>query len=362
VRALVSLDHEDQAIQAVTERIPSAKDPRTKDVLVATARVALRQLVTRLMDEGHPYEALVVYKRYDWVVPASGDPSLFDFMLRLSREAADLGLGSFAEGLASKYASLGTTSAGAVPGREPATRDAESEQDIEDRLKEAEQAFSRAKALWVDRGVGAADDIRHLLDRVTEESPYSAEKQVLLGLMDEKAKQYREAVSHVAKAELLVPAADWVVRPRLKYWMARLTAAAGDETTALKLYSDLQAGPQPDPKAVKAAAPAAVRWNSLGLPALPGPADLAIEHAMLHETAGRWAQAAAAYKAALDAKVETNRILFGYARALAKSGDPGARAAAKDALKKIAGGKEDDFWKKLVSESAPSDGDTSDFQ
>ncbi|MCC7441673.1 MAG: tetratricopeptide repeat protein [Bdellovibrionales bacterium] len=355
VRTLVSLDQEERAIEAVTTRMSSASDERTREVLVATARIALRALVNRLMDAGKSYEAVVFFRKYDWVVPEQGDPSLFDFMLRLSRDAADLGLGAFAESVAARYARLSPVSQ-PMGGRLPA---AEEPEDIEDRMKRAEESYSRAKALWVEKGVGAAADVRQLLDRVTDESPFSAEKQVLLGLLDERAKEPGGALGRASKAELLLPPAEQTAHLRLRYWMARLNVAQGETEAAARLYSELQ-------KSMLAGAPQAGpadrRWDSLGLPPLPSAEALVVEHALFHEAAGRWAEAAAAYGSGADADVGGNRVLFGYARALLKAGAPEGRKTAQGVLKKIAGSKEDDFWKKMASQSDPGSEESVDFQ
>lgn len=344
IRTLISLGTEGQAVEAAAQELLGNPKSEARQLIADTLGALFRKTVVALLHDGKKYEAIRFYRDRVGLMP-EGQRSETDYLLRLSRAASDLGLATLARDLLKTYE--------ATSGRGPAGQSiAQDSDDLDGNLRLSEESYTKAKALWLSSGMKEEPGVRALLSKVVEESPFSLEREILFGLMDERQDKPASALGHATKSELLLPAEASEDKARVTHWIAALHAKAGSQKTALDLYRGLE-------DRVRAAAktgahPHAAREGvtaALGVPAVPGVDELIIVQGELLQKQGRWGDAAAAYARSAGEKTASNRLLFEYARALARTGEDADLAKSKSVLEGIAQGKQDDFWKKLARET-----------
>src|SRR6185436_12947695 len=122
-------------------------------------------------------------------------------------------------------------------GRRVAAEDAVSSEDLEVRIQASEKGFAEGKARWVAIAAekkpnsDAYASIRKAFSGIPQESPFSQQSEIILGLMAEREGKPELALTHAAKAQLL-QSSDL----RLLAWGARLQAQSGDARVALEMY------------------------------------------------------------------------------------------------------------------------------
>jgi hypothetical protein len=89
----------------------------------------------------------------------------------------------------------------------------------------------------------------------------------------------------------------------------------------------------------------------LGVAPVPNLEQILLSQGDLLESMKRWGETAIVYQKAVDQGLGGNQAMFGYARALLKTGDKKSREKAKAALQKLTESKTEDFWKKLAQET-----------
>lgn len=370
VRSLVTRkggSQEARAVEVATRELGAARNLEIKPKLLSLLEVLFRKRIVALLDEGKSYEALTFYQEKASILPRESRAVEPDYLLKLSQAASDLGLGKLAGELGTAYrqASAGASTRGLASG----------ETGAEERLRKSEQHFTEAKALWVASAARAGASgkpsaehekaIRDHLAQVAEESPFSFEREIILGLLDDRAGRTQPALAHAAKAQLLKPAAG-ARDLRLESWLAGLEARAGDPKVALEMARNLQ---KLLGHADKGAAESPL--GVLGVPAVSSPSQLLILQATLLETLGKWGEAAATYARVLEGQDKSmgyrGQARYGYARALLRSGErdkavallkelsataptpsgaPGAEAAQGSPS-----ANSDDHWRRLASET-----------
>ncbi|MCM2324206.1 MAG: tetratricopeptide repeat protein [Oligoflexia bacterium] len=353
VRALIAWGQDERAVEAAVAELEASRDSAIRPALNSMLSVLCRRRIQGLLAEGKKYEAIAFYQAKSRYLPQEARTVEPDYLLNLARAASDLGMGKVASDLLATHEKIAD--------RAPAADDPDA------RLRHAELRFTEAKALWTSRGASSAPQdvdarIASLLSQVIEESPFSFEREVMLGLLAEGKGRDAEARLHALRAQLLRPQAD-ASGPRVQAWIASLEARAGEPKAALELLRKLEtvAGQTDD-----GASTAAV----LGLPPVPGRETLALAQAELLEGQGRWGEAAAAYARTLDGGKGGNQAKYGFARALLRSGGvkerargiellrqlaqvgaPGAGEARKPASSAATEAGKQDFWKKLAMET-----------
>ncbi len=377
VRTLISLGLEDEAVSVAIRELQANARSEARHIVAGLLQTVFRKSVLNRIANGKNLEALKFYHEYVESIPttpAMVDP---DYLLKLSQAASDLGMGKWAETLAQKHASA-LTLAEKRRVRDLAAEGKESQKrtgpfDIDERVRDSERYFSEAKALWVagnqppaqaradapkdeeDKKLGAAANdarelkIRDLLGKISEESPFSFERELMLGRLDEVAGKPASALQHALKAQVLMPAvnkSDF----RAMAWLASLHAKAGDPRIAVELYRELQKKSQTQTEA-KGSDTGAV----FGIPALPTLERLVLEEAELLARLSKWGEAATAYSRLVDQNKGGNQALYEYARVLGKTGKISDREKARTALEKISQSKDEDFWKKLALEALAND-------
>jgi tetratricopeptide (TPR) repeat protein len=372
VRAMASLGSGEAAVDAALDEIRSPISTEVRGLIGDVAAKAFRHAILEKLARGERFEALAFYQaKFERIPrPKAGSPAGNpDYLLGLSRAAADLGLASVATQLNEKHSkeeklrepTRETASLGARTGAAP-----QAAPELEDRLKAAERAYTEARALWTERSLGEAQlaHVRDLLARVPEESPFAYGREIILGRIEENGGRHALALAHAAKAQLLVPAGaasgkDPEEQARLNHWVASLQARIGDKSAALEAYRALEKFKSGAGRAVASDAPSRLSdAEALGVPAIPPASQLLMAQGELLAQLGRWSDAASTYKRAVDQNAGGNHALYEYARALSRSDDDDDREESGEAMRRLASSKTDDFWRKLARETLAGSNNT----
>ena len=357
VRALMSLGLLERSVDVAIHELAANPKSEARQIVGEALRTVFRKSVLSLLDQGKKYEALVFYQEKAESLPKVTRLQDADYLLKLSQAASDLELGGFAQKLAAAYRAVPDAPARMIAG------EGQGKGDIETALRLSERNFTEAKALWSAQGVQAEGKIRELLSDVKEESTFSDEREVLLGLLDAKLGHPASALGHAVKAQLLAPGPavfDSEASARLDFWIASLNSEAGDPRSALEIYKRLESRapenwiPRAPASADAGVARASKRASDVyaSLSPVPGLEYLLLRQAELLEKLSRWDEAADAYGRAVKKGMGGNRALYGYAHALGRSPASDSRAKGQTALKKLLESKQDDFWKKLAGQEA----------
>ena len=317
--------------------ISLVKNPQVKKVLIATTNNLMGKVIRELLTKGKKYEALSYYSQKAPQIPPSDEMGDIEYLLTLSQAASDLGLGRFAMELLKKHQNLT-----AKQNHMPVAPD-----DLDAQIKNSERQYVEAKALWIEAvdsgGKPDAAKIRELLGKVSDESKYSYQKHLILGLLDEKEGNPHAAIAHASKAQLMRQSL------RVDAWLAQLEAKTGDSRSALKIYRTLEKRLLSDAKVN------GETEDLLGLPALPSAEEIVLAEGDILEKFGRWGEAASTYSRAITNGLHGDQLQYEYARTLLRSKVRGERAKAKQTLEKLATSEpkseSDIFWKKLAGEA-----------
>lgn len=373
VRTLVMMGYEGEAVETIAEIFRGRVGQTAREILSDFSRFVFRKEILKRLDAGNQLAALSFYDKYAAIVPGDKDPITSDYLLKLAQAASDLGLGSLSLKIVSTYEKrLGTSTeakgetGSAKDGRQLATSAGgagldPADDDVTERFRRSEEAFTHAKALWLDGGLKWEEKLRTYLGRVSEDSPYSQEKEVLNALMDERKGQPERAMTRVARAKLLFAKRSATIDRQLDYWVATLQEKAGNLPGAIKSIQEIRAGYPEGPaisskdaeRKLAAAAPDSNRGLvGMGVPRLPSLAELFIKEAELLERTANYADSAGAFANAIAQGARNDQLLYGYARVLGKTGKENDREKAVQTLKEILGTKDGDVaWKKLAQEA-----------
>ncbi len=344
VRSMILLNDQVAALDAaIREREEISRKSSTYSWLLGMERKLFRKQVIALMDNGKKFEAVQFYDRYASKVNLSEDlpeditPERLaladpEYLLRLSRVASELSLGRTAEKIANRYdhevKGLGIVRALASTG-------------VDSRLKVSEREFTDAKALWILDRKKNSESVREKLAQVTDESPFAYQKEIILGLIAESDKKWSTALSHAARASMLLTRMsqeDSLDQIAIDQWSANLQEKGGNLRSALDLYRKLQKS--------NPASEARAKAEGIGLKPIASKENWILSEADISERLGRWGDAAEAYGRAVNAGLGGNRALYQYALSLEKSGDQVTKV--EELLKKAASSEKNDFWKELA--------------
>jgi tetratricopeptide (TPR) repeat protein len=381
MRTLVALGSPELVASVAMQEILNVSNPLLKKTFAAIANEYFRKVILQLLNSGKDYEALVYYRTKIPLMPPLDSAQESDYLLRLSRIAAEYQLGKVAQEVAKDFtnlearehlaaASMSTRSTfgrGTV-GRSPSSiqhafnEAAVSEDlDTEVQIKQSEKNFTQARALWIqaqDLSLNppvaqtlrqtihqSFQSIRDLLEGVSDESRFSYQKEIILGLMSEKEKDLGSAFVHIARAQLLR------VSPRLTAWLASLEQRMGETQAALGLYQALVKDLSKSPSSA---------YNedledSLGVPTMPTLLALKTNQAKIYSSQGRWMDAAQIYSEMMDTGISNSETTYQYASTLVKQGGTQEREKARTLLEKLVNSQMNDenekFWKKLAFET-----------
>lgn len=348
VQTFISLGTATRSVDVAIEEVRMVGTPRARERIVTSLSELFRRSILDQLAAGKGFEALKFYESRRPKVPRlETDP---DFLMKLSQAASDLGLGTFASELSGEHGQAMAELIRRGKGRELASHDPS---DLDVRLKQAERAFTEAKALWIAVGTGSEKGeglekklsrVTELLSLVPEESEFSYERELILGLLNERSGRPASALNHAVRSQLMMPAnSKREDAPRVDFWVSRLQGIAGSKKAAIDGLRKIQAMPQTGGAHGKAAA--------LGVAAVPSRQVLVLNEAELLSEQKLWGEAANAYAKAVDEGFGGNHALYRYAQALKQNGDAESGKKARAALEKIVKSETNDFWKKLAKES-----------
>jgi len=396
VRTLISMDQNDAAVEVAIQELGATLRPEPRLILGTTLRSVFRKTILDDLAAGNSYEALSFFHdRYSSLPKELG---AFDneYLLKLAQAAADLGLGGMAKEIVEIYrgvagerdrsvASVNSAGSPAAGGRSQNSK--ASEADFEKRRMASDRQYTEARALWSASGLGAADGIRGYLSEMTEESEHSCEREILLGLLDEKEQRYDSALKHGLRAQLLLPPGAGAPesgdadRFRLGSWIAGLQARTGNLAAANDSYAKMIRSLSSGPAAKSGAIPESHRTEML--PPVLSRLDMVLGRGEVLQKLGRWQESASVYAdylaegasgsspdrllasaeggasqtpspktpPAVALQPGHNRVLYEYARALEKSPKATDHRKSSEAYRQLAASKIDDFWKTLGQQS-----------
>ena len=345
VRSLILFSEYQPAWEVALKEHSITQSPNLKKALGVLSHEAFRRRVHQLLKANQNFEALSEYAQTFKKLPAVQDASDLDYLIRLSEVASDLGLSRVASELIETYhqrMDLNRLPASAQTDPTPLS--------IKSLLQESEQHFARAKSMWSNVKEAEPQDgtyhaIRVELSQVRDDSAFAYEKELLLGLMDERQSKLAEALSHVLRAQLLKKSLI------LDSWIASLELKMDHQLEALSIYENLEKRFMQKESLKESASD---REKALGLKEPESLLELYLVQAKINEQLGHWQQAQRIYEKALRQGYESNRVRFFLARCLYQSGNSINIDHAKDIFQKMIGSKSTDsteeFWRGLAAE------------
>ncbi len=335
VRAWTSFQKTDRAVDLAIAELQGGVRFEARPILRDSVRQIMRKETLSRLESGRSFEALKFYLDRADRMPTSRESSTLvspDYLMQLSRAAAELKMGAVAQRLASEH-----ERAQKLINREIASQDSGAG-DVHMRLKKSEQSYIQAHALWVSQGMSADSEVRALLSQVSDESEHAANKSILLSQMDSKAKKTIEAVQHAKRAQLLLGERAGA---RLLYWIVELQVAAGEIESAIEGIRYLRTRSAEE------------REDTLGstraLPPVAPEEQLVFLQSDLFGKLGKWKEAALALEGVVKNGQGGNQALYEFSRALKKTGSPEDLVRSEQVLKTLSESKTDDLWRSLAN-------------
>ena len=320
-RTYQSLAPAEETLNAIEDELKKPMKSKTRDELRALLLVALRSEVFNLIEKDQGYQALQIYKSYRDLLPFKADPDLVDFMLKLAQTAVQIELPTVAQMVLADYRERWGQKAAPTP---------------EMALKRSDEYFTEAQMLWDSGGVESEAKVREALDKIPEISEYHYQKNVLLGIIEEKKGNYNQALIYASKSLLL--SSGKKEQPVIEYWVARLLLKLERYGAAAKAYADIHYTEEP--------------IDFMSLPDLPDEVNLIEVTADCYEKDKNWGKAAEYYEMLADEQEKpTNRTLYQLAMAIEKVNPAQSKQKVQTLLKQVSSSQTDDFWKTMALEA-----------
>ncbi|MGK5088599.1 tetratricopeptide repeat protein [Bdellovibrionota bacterium FG-2] len=357
LRGLITMGESELAVDTGIRELEAHPSAEGRRMMGGILNRIFRKTILTLIENGKRYEALAFYNEKSKSIPNGNFITETDYLLKLSQTASDLGLAGLGEELTRVYQKA--QSSVDSSGRSPASIMRAGGEDIEMGFDGSEKAFTEAKARWIKGGAKEAEKIRDLLSKVVPESPFSFHAQVILTLLAEKESKTDIALSHLLKANVLMPKNQ--DDSRLKCWLASLQGRAGDRSVALEIYVGVEENLQKEKRLMKegarnlasasAESPSDALLSVLGAPPLPSIEQVVVAQAEIQEKQGKWGEVARTYSRAVENGVGENRLSYNLARALLNTREATNYDKAIKALEGVASSKTNDFWKRLAQQT-----------
>ncbi len=344
VRALLASGSEDSAIEVALSELDGRGDSKAKQAVAQMLehlfrRSILKKLGTTPTDDSR-LAALSFFHEFGHRVPHFPGNVDADYLLKLSQAAIDLGMTSWGQEIGKVHQSrAGSDRVVASSG----------EGSIDRRLLESEKAFTEARALWVEKGLGVLKDqgqhsrLRELLLKVVEESPFSYERELVSALMESGSDRPALALTHLLKAQALAPAAERN-SPRILALLARLQSESGNANASAATYAQL-VSQKPE------AAADSERLAALRLPAPPARQALTLLYVEQLTKLARWGEIARILSEQEEAGALNSPLRYEFARALSRTGTAKDKSKSTKLLQGLAEGAPEEFWKNLAREA-----------
>ncbi len=370
LRGLITMGENELAVDTGVRELETHPSSEGRRMMGGLLNRIFRKTVLNLIEAGRRYEALAFYNEKSKSVPTGNFISETDYLLKLSQTASDLGLAGLGEELTRVYQKAQSSVQNS--GRSPASIMRTGGDDIELGFDTSEKVFTEAKARWIKGGEKESEKIRDLLSKVAPESPFSFHAQVILTLLAEKEAKPEVALSHLLKANVLLPKGQ--SDARLKCWLASLQGRVGDRSVALEIYAGVEELLQKEKRVSKDVARDPAKevvkngtkdaklvvtpestsdalLSVLGAPPALQLEQVVVAQAEIQEKQGKWGDVARTYSRAVESGVGENHLSYSLARALINSGEPSNYERAIKTLEGIVASKTNDFWKKLAQQT-----------
>ncbi len=345
LRTLVAFSQNKEAVDVATNELKNIKNSSiAKKPISQILEREFKKTVYEFLEDGKKIEALNYFQEK---TNASGDlmqlskENSSDLLFKLSQVASDLGLGSIAKRfLENKNRKIAADFRNS------------SQIDLSEELFSSEKNFTEAKALWINSGVSMEMKIRELLNKIKVESKFSYEKELILGIIDEKHGKHNSSLGHSIRAQMLMPTFSKKINfkeeiRRINYWIASLHIKNGNILAAISLLHVLE-NEKETPIGHFEENPTVV----LGIGPVPDKWTLLMLQGEILTQLGRWGEAAATYSRVVSEKQGGYQAQYEYAHALIKTGNLKQRDKAYLALEEILKSKEsENIWKKIASET-----------
>ena len=344
IRSLVTFGAAESEIgKSSFQELQKVKNPRARKKIILVATESVQRKVMKLISEGKQYEALSFYTAMSPLIAKDVESERLDYLLALSQAASNLGLGAFGKNILKIYQKK-LYSLKRRPNRVLAEAP-DSQDDLELETKHAEEEFSDAKALWISAPKNQANLklVKSKLQHVKEESKFFYEREIILGLIEEKEGNLKAALVHAANAHLQNPSVS------VTAWFAYLALKVDDTKDALKLFMEVENRLL---ESDSHEAPDEPIESNLGVPPVPHLTVVVATEGELLEKMEKWGEASEKYSQAIGNGLGGNQLVFQYARSLLKTGDIAERGKAMDVLEKLSGSEtkneKEEFWKKMA--------------
>ena len=348
VRAMSSLGHYGEVVNTAISRLRKVVRNNTVKQISRTLKIAFYKNTEKLLRDGSAFEALSYYGRYIESIPHDDNPIPPQFLLQLARNAVEVGFGSLGEKILDQYEHY---------------QKAYLKKFTLDRVQrvrlESEMRYTVAKVLWLSKGMSEVDHIKKELKKLSPDSFYQTEKETILGLIEQKNNNYKQALQHAESAAIfLSKLSDKKIKkvrtPELKLWTAQLREKIGDLRDAAGVYAKLQSSNLDVSRGLASEIHPKTRdplsLSVLGLEKLPVARALMLSEAESYMKAKDYRQASKAYSRAVAKGVKDSGLLFSYARSLRRTGVSSDFKKSNEVLALIVKSDQDPFWKKAAQE------------
>jgi len=345
VRALLAAGADEKAIEVALNELDGRSDNKARITVARMLEHLFRRaILTRLgpvpTDESR-LAALSYFQEFGHRVPSYPGNVESDYILKLSQAAIDLGMVAWGQEISKVYQTRASSDR-LIASADPASLDR--------KLMESEKAATEARGLWIGSGAEIVKDaakseqLRSLLSRITEESPQSYERELIMALLEVGSARPALALNHLLKAQVLAPGSEKEA-PRLLALLAKLQGDSGNAKAAAISYrllrQKLAQEKVEDPERL-------VQLRLDGAPTLQ--TVLLLECEQLSKMA-RWGELAKVLAENDEAGRLNSALKYQYAKALAKTGTAGDSGKSTQVLKALADNAPEEFWKNLAREA-----------
>jgi len=347
VRSMIAFEKYAKTVSSSEKLLRKVALNRTIGMVNQSSRLAFRKHILNLLKHDKGFKALSYYTLHFDSVTDGGDPLPPRFQLELAGIAAEFKLPTLANRILDDFDKVYSEY----------KKDSSLGQVIRERLA-SEAHYSRGKILWMGRGKAAANEIRDILGKISQDSYYQIEKEVILGLLSEAEGKPGIALKHAQNARTYlsrIPDKDvkTIRNPELSYWIAKLQKEKGNFEMAGNILHKLKMTGQDQGENFRAIAGNQTRFGKatlipLGTPQIPTLEQISISEAEAYVKAGMYGKAASAYGNAVSSGVGEPGILFTYARVLSKTGKSRDKAEAMKILQRILKDSTDPFWNRMA--------------
>ncbi len=345
IRTLISHSPLSYSLDGAIHEINLSKDLKLKKILIKIAHHLLGKYILSLISSNKKFEALKIYVEKSKKIPNLDEKYDVEYLLPLSQAASELNLIGFSQEISKLYQELKNNS--------PINQSKESKRGellLESLTHESDKNYLDAKAIWIiskkSENKQEENKIINLLNKLSNKTKYEYEKNIILGLINEKNLNIDSAIKFANRAQLL--SRDL----KVDQWLAQLQEKSGRLESALNIYKNLINQIKENKKTDINEKNEDIALT-LGLQELLSVDQIVVAQGRILEKQKKWGEAALVYSQAIEDGYFGGKILYYYARDLLKTGKPIHALKAEKVLTKIktlSSDKYNEFWKILAEQ------------